>query len=67
MQEEDTLQILRNHLEVVPFDIDRKHFRIAIRAIEARDLEINRLQSIVDSYKKEYPYRDHMLKRTNDA
>lgn len=60
MQEEDTLQILKNHLEVVPFDTDRKYFRMAIR-------EIERLQSIVDSYKKEYPYRDQMLKRTSDA
>lgn len=60
MEEENVLQRLRDHLCVVPFDTDRKHFRMAIR-------EIERLQSIIDSYKKEYPYRDQMLKRTSDA
>ena len=34
MEEENVLQRLRDHLCVVPFDTDRKHFRMAIREIE---------------------------------
>lgn len=54
---DDLLQRLKDHLHVVPFDTDRKYFRLAIRAIEERDREIEHLQSLVESYKKKYPIR----------
>lgn len=58
---------LQDHLAIVPFDTDRKYFRMAIREIEIRNEEINRLKSIIESYKSSYPYNDYMLKRINDV
>lgn len=67
MQEDNALEQLQSHLVITPFDTDRKYFRVAIRAIEARDKEIEDLKRIVESYKRGYPYRDHMLKRIDNA
>lgn len=58
MQDNEVVQKLNNHLAIVPYSIDREYFMMAIR-------EIERLQSIVDSYKTQYT--DHMLRRVNDA
>lgn len=54
----DVLEELKQHLNNVPYEIDKKYFLIAIR-------EIERLNAIVAQYSDQYPYNDQMLKRLN--
>jgi hypothetical protein len=54
MPENKIVQLLNRHVDIVPYSLDKKYFLMAIQ-------EIERLQSIVDSYT--FPHNDQMLRR----
>ena len=54
MPENKIVQLLNRHVDIVPYSIDKEYFLMAIQ-------EIERLQTIVDSYT--FPHNDQMLRR----